>query len=500
MVNIVNSTNPISEIDDILHHGDHIFQGQQPVFQGNVQPKLLVHLDPANHRQIISLGIEEQVAEQRPGNFRCWRISRAKPFVNLANSIILSLSFGRRNGVANGGIRQFLINAKNFNLTQLILFYNLKNAFGDLRIRLDLYLAGLGINNFVKQVTTNQAFRVNLNLHRLGHPAQLLAYGHGNFLAGLKQNIIRFRIDNILFDLEPDHQALATHKAPGILIDADLLDRIIGFENGLVIHAKGLQQDSRRQFAAAVNLYIQNIFNIELEIHPGTPVRNNPRRKENFAAHMGFTLVMREKRSWRTVHLAHNDPLDPVYHKRSSGAHHRHFTEEYFLLLDFPYGINGDSRNLFGLQNLQYFTGDFRFGGDQGFRGLGALNLFDNHSTLQVLQRTRIDIDHFPVKKNQPDHYFYRVRIGKAFLSTLAELVLSLVGDLLLTGITLNSRAAELLELAATAFPDADFKSDILDTCIDIQVGNRKNVTKDLFQSPKLTFAGINIPLQEVFK
>ena len=113
-------------------------------------------------------------------------------------------------------------------------------------IRLDLYLARFRVNDFVKQVPANQVFRVNLNLHRPGHPAQLLACGHRNFLAGLNQNIIRFRIDNILFDLEPDHQVLATHKAPRILIDTDFLDRIIGFENGLVIHAKGLQQDGRR--------------------------------------------------------------------------------------------------------------------------------------------------------------------------------------------------------------------------------------------------------------
>ena len=500
MVNIVNSTDPIPEIDNILHHGDHIFQGQQPVFQGNVQPKLLVHLDPANHRQIISLGVEEQVAEQRPGDFRCRRVSRAEPFVDLANGIILSLGFGRNKGIANGGIRRFLINVKNFNLTQLILFYNLKNAFGNLLIRIDLYLAGLGINDFVKQVSANQAFRVNLHLRRPGHPFQLLGYGHGNFLTGFEQNIIRFRVDNILFNLEPDQQVLTVHKEPRIFTDADFLDRVIGFKNGLGIHAKGLKQDGRWQFASAVNLYIQNIFNIKLEVHPGTPIRDNPRRKENLAAHMGFSLIMREKRAWRTVHLTHNDPLDPVYHKCSGGAHHRHFTKEYFLLLDFPYGSNSDGGNLMILQNFQNFIGDFCFCGDQGFRGLGTLNLFDNHPAFQVLQGTRVDINHFPVEKDQPNHYFYGVRIGKTFLPALTELVLSLVGDFLFTGKTYDSRSAEFLELAATAFPNTDLKSDILDTGIDIQVGNRKNVTKDLFQSPKLAFVGVNIPLQEVFE
>ena len=240
MVNIVNRTDPIPEVDNIFHDGDHVFQGQQPVVQRNVQPKLPVHLDPANHRQIIPLRVEEQVAEQRPGDFRRRRISRAEPFVNLANSIILSLGFGRNKGVANGGISQFLINAKNFNLTQLILFYNLKNAFGNFLIRLDLYLTSLGINDFVQQVPANQAFRVNLNLHRLGHPAQLLGCSHGNFLTGFEQNIIRLRIDNILFNLGPDQQALTAHKAPRVLADADFLDRVIGFKNSLVIHAKGL--------------------------------------------------------------------------------------------------------------------------------------------------------------------------------------------------------------------------------------------------------------------
>ncbi len=78
--------------------------------------------------------------------------------------------------------------------------------------------------------------------------------------------------------------------------------------------------------------------------------------------------------------------------------------------------------------------------------------------------------------------------------------MLFLIGDFLLTGRTHDSRAAELLELAATAFPDADFKADILDASIDVQVRNWKDITKNLLPTPSTHVRREQRPIAGIFE
>jgi hypothetical protein len=78
--------------------------------------------------------------------------------------------------------------------------------------------------------------------------------------------------------------------------------------------------------------------------------------------------------------------------------------------------------------------------------------------------------------------------------------MLFLIGYLLFTGGTYYSRAAKLPELTTTTLPNANFKADILNAGIDVQVGNWKNVTKYLLQPPQPPTLRSNIPLQEIFK
>ena len=88
------------------------------------------------------------------------------------------------------------------------------------------------------------------------------------------------------------------------------------------------------QFAAPVNTHVQVIFEIEFEIKPGTPVGNDPRHVEGFAANgAAAPFSWAKKHPRRAVQLAHNDTFRAVNDERAVFRHKWHFTEVYFLLL-----------------------------------------------------------------------------------------------------------------------------------------------------------------------
>ena len=88
------------------------------------------------------------------------------------------------------------------------------------------------------------------------------------------------------------------------------------------------------EFTAPVDAYVKNIARIKFQIDPRAAVGNHPRRIEQFAAGVGFPLVVFEKNAGRTVQLAYDHPLGPVDHERAVGGHQRNLAEIDFLLLD----------------------------------------------------------------------------------------------------------------------------------------------------------------------
>ena len=110
VINIIYITNPISEIDYVPHNRHQVFQGQQPIFQRNIQTKLLIQLNTTHNRQVVTLRIKKQISKKRARYFLSWRIPRTQPFINFLNSLFLALGFCNHQSIADNCIRHLFVN------------------------------------------------------------------------------------------------------------------------------------------------------------------------------------------------------------------------------------------------------------------------------------------------------------------------------------------------------------------------------------------------------
>ena len=108
-----------------------------------------------------------------------------------------------------------------------------------------------------------------------------------------------------------------------------------GFENLFRRLANGLQQDGDRHLAATVNAEEEDVLRIELEVQPGTAVRNDAGREQQLARAMGLAAVMLKEHAGRTVQLRNDDALGTVDDEGARGGHERNFAHVHFLLLHF---------------------------------------------------------------------------------------------------------------------------------------------------------------------
>ena len=65
--------------------------------------------------------------------------------------------------------------------------------------------------------------------------------------------------------------------------------------------ADRLEQDGDRHLATAVDTEVQHVLGVELEVEPGTAIRDDPGRKQQLARAVGLATVMLEEHARRTV-------------------------------------------------------------------------------------------------------------------------------------------------------------------------------------------------------
>ena len=154
----------------------------------------------------------------------------------------------------------------------------------------------------------------------------------------LRRNALAFFDDELAAQLDVERRRFAAQA----LRHETHLDLFLGeveivvleeqVEHFLVVHSERAQDDRHRQFAATVDTREYAVFRIELEVEPGTAVRNNACREQQLARAVRLALVVIEEHARRTVQLRHDDALGAVDNKRTVIGHQRHFAEINFLL------------------------------------------------------------------------------------------------------------------------------------------------------------------------
>ena len=112
----------------------------------------------------------------------------------------------------------------------------------------------------------------------------------------------------------------------------DLVEKIDDFLVGAV--AEGAQEGGGEELAAAlaaVEVNVKEVVRIELDLEPGTAIRDDPEGVERLAVEMERGL---ERDAGRPVQLGDDDALGAIDDKGPLRGHERNLAHVHFLLLD----------------------------------------------------------------------------------------------------------------------------------------------------------------------
>ena len=156
-----------------------------------------------------------------------------------------------------------------------------KQEFGDLVVGVGEYLAGLLVDDVVRErAADHELVRHRHPLHSGGfHVADVLA---GDALVLLHDRLARLvdEVETRDFAAQALGHQLELVAALGELEGVEIVERR---EDGLGSHADRLQEDRHRHLAAAVDAEIEVVLGVVLEVEPRAAVRDDARGEEQLA-------------------------------------------------------------------------------------------------------------------------------------------------------------------------------------------------------------------------
>ena len=103
MVDVVDLAAPVLELDQRLDDRQHVVAAQHAHRVVGIQVEARVHLDAADRRQVVALGVEEQAVEQGLGRVDGRRLARAHHPVDVDERVLAAHVLVDRERVADIG-------------------------------------------------------------------------------------------------------------------------------------------------------------------------------------------------------------------------------------------------------------------------------------------------------------------------------------------------------------------------------------------------------------
>src|SRR5690554_124786 len=293
--------------------------------------KFIVQLQAADLRQIVALGVEEEVVEEVLRLLGGGRVARAKTLVNLKNRL-----FGRRDRVGFEGVAQVgagvdIIDKEHVDLADLARLKLLDGVFGQLFVDLHEHLTGRGIVDILGGDLSEQLLKGDRNARDLGL-GELANRAASKFLTRLHDHIA-VGVDHVdRRDLAAKHVQVDILEVLAVLKD-DRLGVIIIGEQLFGGVAQRAQKHGRRHLALAVDPHVHDILGAELKVEPGAAIRDHARRIKQLTRRVLLAIIVVEEGARRAVQLADDDALGAVNYKRAALGHQRNLAEEDLVLL-----------------------------------------------------------------------------------------------------------------------------------------------------------------------
>ncbi len=288
-----------------------------------------VELHAAHGRQVVALGVEEQVVEQVLGRVLGRRLARAHHPVDLDQRLE-----ARRARVDAQRVRHVRAAVEVVDVERADLGHVRLDEAIDERGRQHVvcgseHLAGLRVGDVVGQ---------DLALEVLDRDVQALDARFLELAHVARRDAAAFLDDDLAVGADLEHRDLAAQALGHELELGALLRQVHGVaveeqaqDVGIRI-AERAQQDGDRELAAPVDSREHAVLGVELEVEPGAAVGDHARLEQQLAGAVGLALVVVEDDARAAVQLGDDHALGAVDDERAVLGHERQLAEVDLLL------------------------------------------------------------------------------------------------------------------------------------------------------------------------
>src|SRR5436190_2882552 len=339
VVDVVDLAVAVLELDEVADDLQDVLAAQRPLIEGHVDLELVVQLEASHAREVVTLGVEEEVVEEGGRGLRGGRIARTQPAVDLEDRVLGLLDLVLEERVAERGTDVGVLEEEDLHLVDAALAEELELLVGDLLVGREQDLARPRVLDVVRRDPAEHLLEGGGNLLDAGllHQPERRP---GELAALLDDQLVALRVAQVAGRLHAHqvigHEAfrrLAAVEDDGVLA-VEVVEEVLGG------HAEGAQEDGGVELPPPVDTHVEDVLGVEFEVDPRAAVGDDARRVEELAAGVRLPLVVVEEHAWRAMELRDDHPLSPVDHERPVAGHERDLAEVDLLLLDVLDGAN----------------------------------------------------------------------------------------------------------------------------------------------------------------
>ena len=331
MVDIIDFAFTVTDIDELLHHFDDVVFAQDTGTFDFVTQQRTVELHTTYRRQIVAVFGEEQVLKQAFSRFTSRRLTRAHhavDFYQRAQTIVSRVDAYRFRNVRT--VVQ-IVGEQGLDalVTGLAQFRQQIQAQLHVR-RADQFASGFIDVIFGRNFTRN-IFNRNFDMLDIVF-FQLTDMASGNATGFLDVDFaVRFDVEGSRFTAQTLRYQFHLQLVVANFKDHFLEEQVKDLLSGVIQRA---QDDGGRQLTTTVDTDKQVVFRIELEVQPGTAVRNDTCVIQDLTGRVSLTFVRVKEDARATVQLRNDNTFSTVDNKGTVVGHERNFAHVDFLFFN----------------------------------------------------------------------------------------------------------------------------------------------------------------------
>ena len=294
MIDVVDDTLSVPELDQGLGRQQDIFFTQNPQAQRGVDAKSLVDLQTADTRKVVVIGLEKQVVDKILGHFRGSRITRSQPAVDLDQRFFLALDLVDQKRLADRVAGRHPVDEKHIKLVDPSLFELGQIFFVDGVVGLDDRQRGLGV---VYGMCENPVDKI-LHPDRDGlrtDGLKSLDCAHRKNAALFNQHFTGFRIFYVVVGTLPFKEFGVKLFRDSFALDQYLLTVVKICQQVFHAESKSFKENRDRKFPAPVDPDVDDVLRIDFHVDPGPSHGYDPGAVNDFPARMGLAFVVIEE-------------------------------------------------------------------------------------------------------------------------------------------------------------------------------------------------------------